>query len=86
MHIAHRQLVRLCIKAFSETDCTEDLHKFDVPTLFIHGDADQIVPSADTMELAVKLVKNGTLKIYPALRTVFVRRSKTKSTPTSSNF
>ena len=54
-----------CIKAFSETDCTEDLKKFDVPTLFIHGDDDQIVPIADASQLAVKLVKNGTLKIYP---------------------
>jgi non-heme chloroperoxidase len=54
-----------CIKAFSETDFTEDLKKFDVPTLFIHGDDDQIVPFADAAQLAVKLVKGATLKVYP---------------------
>jgi non-heme chloroperoxidase len=54
-----------CIKAFSETDQTEDLKRFDVPTLFIHGDDDQIVPIKDAAELAVKLVKGATLKIYP---------------------
>ena len=53
-----------CIKAFSETDFTEDLKKMDVPTLFLHGDDDQIVPIADSAMLAVKLVKNGVLKIY----------------------
>lgn len=53
-----------CIKAFSETDQTEDLKKFDVPTLIIHGDDDQIVPIADSAMLAVKLVKNGTLNVY----------------------
>lgn len=53
-----------CIKAFSETDFTEDLKKIDVPTLFLHGDDDQIVPIADSAMLAVKLVKNGTLKVY----------------------
>ena len=53
-----------CIKAFSETDFTEDLKKFDVPTLIIHGDDDQIVPIANTAILASKLVKNATLKIY----------------------
>ena len=51
-----------CIKAFSETDLTEDLKRFDVPTLFLHGDDDQIVPIADAAELAVKIVKNGTLR------------------------
>ena len=54
-----------CIKQFSETDFTEDLKKMDMPTLFIHGDDDQIVPHKDSSELAVKLVKNGRLKIYP---------------------
>ena len=54
-----------CIKAFSETDFTEDLKKFDVPTLFIHGDDDQIVPFADSAALAVKLVKGATLKVFP---------------------
>ena len=53
-----------CIKAFSETDLTEDLKRFDVPTLFLHGDDDQIVPIADAAELAVKIVKNGTLRVY----------------------
>lgn len=53
-----------CIKAFSETDQTEDLKKFDVPTLIIHGDDDQIVPIADSAMLAVKLVKKGTLNVY----------------------
>ncbi|TWD48953.1 non-heme chloroperoxidase [Agrobacterium vitis] len=52
------------IKAFSETDQTEDLKKISVPTLVMHGDDDQIVPIADTSELAVKLLKNGTLKVY----------------------
>ena len=54
-----------CIKAFSETDFTEDLKKFDVPTLILHGDDDQIVPIADSALLSAKLVKNATLKIYP---------------------
>ncbi|KVW96958.1 alpha/beta fold hydrolase [Thiobacillus denitrificans] len=54
-----------CIKAFSETDFTEDLKKFDVPTLIIHGDDDQIVPIGAAALNAAKLVKNATLKIYP---------------------
>jgi non-heme chloroperoxidase len=54
-----------CIKAFSETDLTEDLKKFDVPTLILHGDDDQIVPIADSALLSAKLVKNATLKVYP---------------------
>ncbi|MCW0218088.1 MAG: alpha/beta hydrolase [Prosthecobacter sp.] len=54
-----------CIKAFSETDFTEDLKKFDVPTLIVHGDDDQIVPIADAALLSVKLVPNAILKIYP---------------------
>jgi non-heme chloroperoxidase len=53
------------IKAFSETDFTADLEKFDVPTLIIHGDDDQIVPIAASAMLSSKLVKNATLKIYP---------------------
>ena len=56
-----------CIKAFSETDFTEDLKKFDVPTLIMHGDDDQIVPIADTALLSAKLIKNATLKVYPGL-------------------
>jgi non-heme chloroperoxidase len=54
-----------CIKAFSETDLTEDLLKFDIPTLIIHGDDDQIVPIADSALLSSKIVKGATLKIYP---------------------
>ena len=54
-----------CIKAFSETDFTEDLKKFDVPTLIIHGDDDQIVPIAASAMLSSKLVKGATLKVYP---------------------
>jgi non-heme chloroperoxidase len=53
-----------CIKAFSETDLTKDLEKIDVPTLFIHGDDDQIVPLPDSAAIAVKIVKGATLKIY----------------------
>lgn len=54
-----------CIKAFSETDFTEDLKKIDVPTLILHGDADQIVPIGSSALLSSKLVKNATLKVYP---------------------
>ena len=53
-----------CIKAFSETDLTEDLAKIDVPTLVIHGDDDQIVPIADSALLSAKLVKGAKLQIY----------------------
>ena len=54
-----------CIKAFSETDFTADLKTFDVPTLILHGDDDQIVPIADSAMLTVKLIKNAKLKVYP---------------------
>jgi non-heme chloroperoxidase len=54
-----------CIKAFSETDFTEDLKAIEVPTLILHGDDDQIVPYADAALLSSKLVKNAQLKIYP---------------------
>src|SRR5437016_10914560 len=54
-----------CIKAFSETDFTEDLKKFDVPTLIMHGDDDQIVPIGASAMLSAKLVKRPTLKVYP---------------------
>jgi non-heme chloroperoxidase len=53
-----------CIKAFSETDFTEDLKKFDVPTLILHGDDDQIVPIVASALASSRLVKNATLKIY----------------------
>jgi len=54
----------LCIKAFSETDLTEDLKKFDIPTLILHGDDDQIVPIDAAGKLSAKIVKNATFKIY----------------------
>jgi non-heme chloroperoxidase len=54
-----------CIKAFSETDLTEDLKRFDVPRLIMHGDDDQIVPIADSALLSSKIVKNAILKVYP---------------------
>jgi len=54
-----------CIEAFSETDFTEDLEKFDVPTLVMHGDDDQIVPIGASAMLSSKIVKGSTLKIYP---------------------
>ncbi|MBR0754380.1 alpha/beta hydrolase [Bradyrhizobium jicamae] len=56
-----------CIKAFSETDFTDDLKKIDVPVLIMHGEDDQIVPIGDSAKLAIKLVKHGTLKTYPGL-------------------
>ena len=54
-----------CIKAFSETDLTEDLKKIDVPTLIAHGDDDQIVPIVASAEESSKLVPDSTLKVYP---------------------
>jgi non-heme chloroperoxidase len=54
-----------CVKAFSETDLTEDLQKIDVPTLIIQGDDDQIVPLDDSGRLSVKIVPDATLKVYP---------------------
>ncbi|MGO8806128.1 MAG: alpha/beta fold hydrolase [Candidatus Bathyarchaeia archaeon] len=54
-----------CVKAFSETDMTEDLKRIDVPTMILHGDADQIVPIADSAMLSSKIIKNATLKVYP---------------------
>jgi non-heme chloroperoxidase len=59
--IAHYE----CIKAFSETDFTEGLMQIDQPTLVMHGDDDQIVPISDAGPLAAKLLKHGTLKVYP---------------------
>ena len=53
-----------CIKAFSETDQTEDLKKIDKPTLILHGDEDQIVPIGASAMLSSKLVKGATLKVY----------------------
>jgi non-heme chloroperoxidase len=54
-----------CIKAFSETDFTEDLKKFDIPTLIMHGDDDQIVPIGASAMLSSKIVKGSMLKVYP---------------------
>jgi non-heme chloroperoxidase len=56
-----------CIKAFSETDFTEDLKRFDVPTLIMHGDDDQIVPIGITGLVSSKIVKGARLKVYPGL-------------------
>jgi non-heme chloroperoxidase len=65
--IAGHKAVYDCIKAFSETDFTEDLKKFDVPTLIMHGDADQIVPIGAAAMLSSKIVKGSVLKVYPGL-------------------
>jgi len=56
-----------CVKAFSETDFTQDLKSIDVPVLILHGDDDQVVPIADSALLSAKLVKKGTLKVYAGL-------------------
>jgi non-heme chloroperoxidase len=53
------------IKAFSETDFTEDLKRFDIPTLIMHGDDDQVVPFKDTALLSAKIIKDAVLKVYP---------------------
>jgi non-heme chloroperoxidase len=66
MHAGFKSVID-CIKAFSETDFTEDLKKFNVPTLILHGDDDQIVPIAASAMQAAKLVKGSTLKVYPGL-------------------
>lgn len=56
-----------CIKAFSETDFTDDLKALDIPVLVMHGDDDQIVPIHDSAMKAIELLKHGTLKVYPGL-------------------
>jgi non-heme chloroperoxidase len=56
-----------CIKAFSETDFTEDLKAIDVPTLVMHGEDDQIVPFADSAPLSAKLLKRSATRFYPGL-------------------
>jgi non-heme chloroperoxidase len=66
MHAGFKAVID-CIKAFSETDFTEDLKKFDVPTLIMHGDDDQIVPIATSAMLSNKIIKRSTLKVYPGL-------------------
>ena len=62
--MAGHKAVYDCIKAFSETDQTEDLKMFDVPTLILHGDDDQIVPIGASAMLSSRLVKNAQLKVY----------------------
>ena len=69
-----------CIKAFSETDQTEDLKKIDVPTLIMHGDDDQILPIGASAILSAKLIKNSTLKVYPAFPTACAPSTKIRST------
>jgi len=63
--MAGHKAVYDCIKAFSETDFTEDLKKITVPTLILHGDDDQIVPIDDSAKLSAKLLRNATLRIVP---------------------
>jgi non-heme chloroperoxidase len=63
--MAGHKAVYDCVKAFSETDFTEDLKKFDVPTLILHGDDDQIVPIVAAAPLSHKIVKGSTLKVIP---------------------
>jgi non-heme chloroperoxidase len=64
MQAGHKNVLD-CIKAFSETDFTEDLKRFDLPTLILHGDDDQIVPIGASALASSKLVRNATLKVYP---------------------
>ncbi len=70
-----------CIREFSEVDYTEDLKKFDMPTLIIHGDDDQIVPIGAAGLMSAKIVKGATLKVYPAPRTASRSPGRTSSTP-----
>jgi non-heme chloroperoxidase len=56
-----------CVKAFAQTDFTEDLKRFDVPTLIMHGDDDQVVPIGISSLVSSKIVKGATLKVYPGL-------------------
>jgi non-heme chloroperoxidase len=55
-----------CVKQFSETDFTEDLKKMEFPVLLLHGDGDQIVPIKASAKKVIKLLPQGTLKIYPS--------------------
>ncbi|GAA4985141.1 hypothetical protein GCM10025734_08440 [Kitasatospora paranensis] len=75
-----------CVKAFSETDLTEDLKKIDVPTLIVHGDDDQIVPIVASGDKSSKLVKGAVYKIYRVRPTAspWCRSSPRRSTPTCS--
>ena len=74
-----------CIKVFSETDLTEDLKNFDVPTLIVHGDDDQIVPIGASALLSAKLVKQATLKIYEGAAHGLTDTPRSASTPTCSS-
>jgi non-heme chloroperoxidase len=73
-----------CITAFSETDLTEDLKRFDVPTLIIHGDDDQIVPIGASALMSSQIIKDATLMVYPGAPHGLARAppSRTPSTPT----
>ena len=72
------------IKAFSETDFTEDLKKFDIPTLVMHGEDDQIVPVKDSAKKSATLIKGAAEIYYPGLRTASPPRMRTSSTATYS--
>jgi len=72
------------IKAFSETDFTEDLKRFDVPTLVLHGEDDQIVPVKDSAKKSASLIKGTKESITPARRTGSRPRTMIGSTPTCS--
>jgi non-heme chloroperoxidase len=63
--LAGYKAVYECVKAFSETDFTEDLKRFDVPTLVLHGDDDRIVPIGATSLISAKIIKGATLKVIP---------------------
>jgi len=71
-----------CIKAFSETDFTEDLKRFDVPTLILHGDDDQIVPIGAAGLMSAKIVKNAKLKVYPGFPHGCAQPTRTRSMAT----
>ena len=73
-----------CIKAFSETDLTEDLKRFDVPTLVLHGDDDQIVPIGASAMLSSKIIKNAKLVVYKGAPMACARPSRIASTPSCS--
>ena len=81
MQAGHKNVLD-CIRAFSETDFTEDLRKFALPTLILHGDDDQIVPIGASALASAKLVKNAMLKVYPGAPHGRPTRTRTSSTPT----
>ena len=75
-----------CVKAFSETDFTEDLKKIDSSVLVMHGDDDQIVPIGAAGLMSAKILKKATLKVYPASRTAWPPPIQTESTPSCWRF